>query len=298
MKKTKILLCVAGLLLVSAAVIQAETKVRVQGQRVNLRAKALPESETVGQVEEGEILDAKSFQDEWVEVIPPAKIDLWVHRDFMSDGTVTANKLYVRGGPGINYSVVGTLVKGDTMTTRGEFGEWIKVAPLPSTSLWINRSFVQIVMPDKPQPPPATTAALPPPDISPPMVQTSMYSPVKIPPSKPGASRLTVKDEKPVVPPADLDLIPLDGQGRFVQREGLLRYVGFVFGRPSRYRLVRYEDQQLRTLCYVRGNNNQLHSFLGQTLLIRGREYWVKGIDDPVVIPEQIVPRVGEQTQP
>jgi len=107
---------------------------------------------------------------------------------------------------------------------------------------------------------------------------------------------------QPAVPPAssppsvpeDLKLIPLEGQGKMVQREGVLRLAGFVFGRPSRYRLVRQEGNRIETLCYVRGNNAQLSTFTGRRLLVRGREYWVQGVRDPVVIPEQIIPRAGD----
>ncbi len=264
-----------------------QTKVKVVGQRVNLRAKAAPESEVVGQVGEGEILPAKSVGDEWVEVATPDKVDVWVHRDFVKDGVVSANKLFVRGGPGINYSVVGTMGRGEAFSVRGEFGEWLKIAPPASSSLWVSRQFVQVVQPEKPRPPEPRPVARPVPAPVPPPVP-----PVQLPP--PVAPPVTAAQEPPpVAPPADLVLIPLEGQGRFVQREGELRMVGFAFSSPSRYRLVRYEGNRTVVICFVRGNNSQLNSFVGQRLLIRGREYWVRGADYPVVIPEQIVPRAG-----
>lgn len=286
------LLVVAAAGLVAAGVVsgQGETRVRVTGQRVNLRAKASLQSEVVGQVADGEVLAAKSFQDEWVEVAPPDTLDLWVHREFVKDNMVTAARLYVRAGPGINFSVVGTLGRNEAIVPRGDFGEWIKIVPPPSSSLWLNRTYVQVLEPEKVKPPvvlpPASVqeAAKPEAPASPEPQAAAPAAPAATAPA-PAARAAPL--------PADLALIPVEGQGRVVQREGMLRLAGFVIGRPSRFRLVRYQGNRVETLCYVRGNTQQLNSFLGKRLLIRGREYWVRGVGQPVVIPDQIFPRAA-----
>lgn len=281
------------LCLVYLAAGQGETRVRVTGQRINLRAKPSLQSEVVGQVADGETLNAKSFQDEWVEVAPPETVDLWVHREFVKDNRVTAVRLYVRAGPGINFSVVGTLGRDAAITPRGDFGEWIKVVPPPGSSLWVNRSYVQALDLEKVKaavvPPPAEVAK--PAEAAP--AAPAQPAAVQAPAEEKAASAQEPAPaaQKSRVPP-DLDLIPVEGQGRSVQREGVLRLAGIVIGRPSRFRLVRYDGNRVETLCYVRGNNSQLNSFLGQRLLIRGREYWVQGVKQPVLIPEQIVPRI------
>ena len=50
-------------------------------------------------------------------------------------------------------------------------------------------------------------------------------------------------------------------------------------------------------ICFVKGNNSQLQAFIGKRMLIRGREYWVKGVDYPVIVPEQIIPRIEPSQQ-
>jgi len=291
-KKQWLVAGILGCITASLVYAQGDIPVKVLGQRVNLRAKAVAEAEVVGQVAENDILTAKAIGDEWVELVPPDKVDFWVHRDFVKDGMVTANKLYVRGGPGINYSVVGTMNKGESFTVRGDFGEWIRIAPPPSCSVWIHRQFVQVIQPEKPRAPEVRPGR----PLAPPIESTEpgavAMAPLEVPPVMPPVrppEPLAVESSIP--PPTDLVLIPLEGQGRFVQREGELRMVGFVFGAPSRFRLVRYEGNRSIVICYVRGNNTQLRSFIGKRMLIRGREYWVKGSDYPVVVPEQIVPR-------
>jgi hypothetical protein len=287
--------CLAGF-----AAGQVETSIRVTGQRINLRAKPSMQSEVVGQVADGDMLNAKSFQGDWVEVTPPETVDLWVHREFLKDNTVTAVKLYVRAGPGINFSVVGTLGRDATITPRGDFGDWIKVVPPPACSLWVSRAYVQVLEPEKakaevaaplpvaqvanpaPAPGAETTAATqageqaPHPQGQPPSGQRAETAPPTLP------------------PPSGLNLLSVEGQGRSVQREGVLKLAGLVIGRPSRFRLVRYNGNRVEPLCYVRGNNNQLNSLLGQHMIIRGREYWVEGVRQPVLIPEQIVPQSSQ----
>ncbi len=272
---------------------------KVVGQRVNLRAKADLQSEVVGQVADGEYLSAKSFQDDWVEVAAPDSVDLWVHREFIKDNQVTAPKLYVRGGPGINYTVVGTLVRGDTIIPRGDFGEWIKVVPPATCSLWVNRSYVQVLQPEKIKPVAAQKPAPEQPvkevDQAEPLIPEApdVYTPpvVAAVPKMPDVE--PVPQSSATKAPADLALIPLAGQGRIVQREGILRLSGLVWGRPSRFRLVRYEGNRIEMICYVRGNSGQMNSLLGRRLLIRGREYWVQGVKYPVVIPDEIIPRAS-----
>ena len=299
-KRQLLIFCAIWLSLAGPGFGQTETKVKVVGQRVNLRAKADLQAEVVGQIADGEFLNARSFQDDWVEVAPPDSVDLWLHREFIKDNQVMAPKLYVRGGPGINYTVVGTLLRGDTITPKGDFGEWIKIVPPAVCSLWVNRSFVQVLQPEKNKPALAQRPAVDQPAkaggqvVDGPSEAPDIYTPpvVAVAPKAPVAQ--PVQQQASTNAPSDLALIPLAGQGRAVQRDGILRLSGLVWGRPSRYRLVRYEGSRIEMICYVRGNSSQMNALLGQRLLIRGREYWVQGVKYPVVMPDEIIPRASE----
>jgi hypothetical protein len=285
-----------GVLAAGLAAGQSETKVKVVGQRINLRARADARSEVVGQAADGDILLARSFQDDWVEVTPPDAIDFWVQRDFLQDSAVTTAKLNVRAGAGINFTVVGALGKGDLVVRRGDFGEWVRIAPPPGASLWVSRAYIEVLQPEKDKPPvvePATSSEA----VAAPVAAVEASATARpVPGVKPPGTGtvLTENPDSPVtkVPP-DLVLIPLEGQGRVVQRDGWLQLSGFVLRQPSRYRLVQQTGRRTDTICYVRGNSAQLGSFVGQRLLIRGREYWVKGVRSPVVVPEQIIPKAS-----
>ena len=99
----------------------------------------------------------------------------------------------------------------------------------------------------------------------------------------------------------DLELEDLPNQGKPVQVEGELRNAPFMAGSPSRYRLqARDENGVLEMICHVHGDSAQLRRFVGKTILIRGREYWVEDSDMPVVVVGQIEPQTpaGNEYEP
>lgn len=278
----------------------------VKGERVNVRARPHPQAEVVGQLSEPATIQVRSITNDWVEIVPPAEFDLWVHREFVDNGNVTASKLIVRAGPGINYPKVGELKRGDSVRVRGEFGEWLKIAPPTDASLWIAKSLVRLPEPPKPPPavvqaPPATPppagSATPPvgttrPPVAVPAPSDSVPTVPATPPPTPVPPPVVAVPPPPPTPPPyvpeDLRLAPVENQGAVVQREGRVRATMLTLGRPSRYQLVDETGGVPETSCYLRGNDAQLRSFLDRRLRIRGRQYWVQGSRYPVVVVDQI----------
>jgi len=277
---------------------QEAMEARVKASKVNLRARPAMSSEVVTQAELDERLRVVSERENWIEVAAPDRSEAWVHGDFVRDGASTTDDLNVRAGAGINYSVIGMFARGQPVAVRGQFGDWLKVAPSTCT-VWINRNMVDLVVPQKlaeSAPAPVLEILSPAPALLPPAAaapQPADASPAPPPPAPAAASA----EPPPVIQPSldlmapappDLKLVPLEGQGRVVQREGELKQAPFVFGRPSKFRLCRREGTQFATICYVRGNTGQLTSLLHERLIIRGREYWVQGMKHPVVVLERI----------
>ena len=274
MKRITRAILLLPLLFVSPSQAADPVTAKVTAQHVNLRAKAESTSEVVAQVSEGDVLAVKSIQAEWVEVIPPEAVELWVHQDFVADGKSAASKLNVRAGPGVNYNVVGTLAKGAALTVKGTFGEWVRIAPFPAASLWVSKDFVQLNLPVKKTPPP------------PPVVAVTN----RPPPVSAVAATSTVQAAQEIVPPppADLVLVPLVGQGKLVEREGELKPAPYAMNRPSSFRLAQRVGGRMDTVCYLRGNTQQLQSLMGHRLTVRGREYWVQGVNEAIVVVERI----------
>lgn len=268
----------ACLLTLCISFVRAAEPLRVVADRVNIRARPDTRSEVVAQVNAGDTVMALNAASNWVEILPPEAAALWVHKDFVRDGRVIAGELNVRGGPGINYSVVGSLRRGDDIRVLETFGEWLRVAsPSVQASVWISRDYLEPVAP--PPPPPAFKAQPPDP---PPRIDAPLPVALAATPEAP---------EQTPPPPEDWPLIPLEGQGRRVQREGILRRAGLFTTYPSRYRLDGVGGDDGRTLCFIYGSADLLGEKLGRRMLVEGHEYWVRDADYPVVVPKRIALR-------
>ncbi len=270
-----VLLCLPASLGRAAGDAVTAVVARVAAERVNLRARPDMKSEVVATVQRGDRLAVLSEQLAWVEVAPPDSVEAWIHRDFMQQGAVVGDQVNLRSGPGINYAVVGKAPAGAVLGERARFGDWIRVAPLGARA-WVNRNFVELLRPPPPLPPPD----LPPAEPQPPT-----------PPAAPGVAA-PLPPPPALVQPSDvaggMKLVPLDGQGRQVRVTGELSVSPLLLRHIARYRLVERHGTRLTPLCYVRGNNEQLRSLLDQRLTLEGREYWVAGSRQPVVVPERI----------
>ena len=313
--------------LAAAGTLQAQTPVRVTADNVNLRAKALLTAEVVAQARYDDRLAAYNLGDEWVEVAAPAAADAWVMKTYVQApaNTIGANRVNVRAGPSINYNILCTLALGDTVEPRGEeVDEWLKIAPPASARLWISREFVEVLSADAAAPAAETAVAAPAgkpaaaapaaekkagghkkkskaqaeaPAAEPAAAPTGETAAVPPPPAglpTPIVSpSVPVKDEVvreiPVPPPADLKLIPLEGQGRLSEFEGELRAAPLINEAPTRYRVVRWENNRWQILCHVYGEAAKFRSLQDKRVQVKGREYWIQGAAAPVLVPDQVL---------
>lgn len=261
---------------------------RVTGDRVNVRTRPEKTSEVVHQLQEGDTVRVMNLTEEWVEIAPPEGVFFWVHQDFIVGNKVQPSKLNVRSGAGINYHDVGTLERDDLVRIQGQFGEWLKIDPPDGTSLYVSREYVELQPREVPKPRPMNPA--PPP-----------RTPSRPSPAPPQAFRKPPSDIEPIQEPTkaaenaympkDLNLVPLEGQGRESRKQGYLKAVSIFESAPTRYRLVKPVGSTFETVCYIKGNKKQLRSFSGKYLTVEGPEYWVQGESVPVIIPEIIIPR-------
>jgi SH3-like domain-containing protein len=286
MKRALVLLIAAATATGAAAQTSSGTAVRVTADRVNLRARPSLETEVVGQVMTGDVLTGYERAEGWLAVRPPAHVDFWVFGALVTDGTVQASRVNVRCGPGVSYHTAALLDPGDTVTVREAWGEWLRIAPPDGAGLWTTPYLV----PPRPAPapplapPPAAGAAAP-------AHRTAAAAP--LPPVRSEAAPRVVRPARAAAPP-DLvrrGLLPVLGQGSRVAREGTVQTVDYVLLRPSRYRLVAADARRRpTTVCYLKGNDEQLDTLLGRRVAAQGPEYWVQGVRHPVMVPDTITP--------
>jgi hypothetical protein len=137
------------LALVSRSVTAAPRILRVTGDRVCLRAQPAPAAEVVGQMMAGDLLTTPDDDatGEWVRVVAPPSIDLWIYSELLRDGRITVNKAQVRGGPGLQFKRVGELERETPLVIRGTLGDWTRIAPTPECHLWISRAYTTPLLP-------------------------------------------------------------------------------------------------------------------------------------------------------
>ncbi|NLG33760.1 MAG: SH3 domain-containing protein, partial [Lentisphaerae bacterium] len=163
MKTIQIIQTVAVLFMAAASTLYAQTTVRVTADSVNLRAKPqLENSEVLAQANYDDHLAARDIGEEWIEVDAPPSVNLWISKEYVQvpENTIGARRVNVRAGPSINYNIVDTLERGTPIEPRDEVSGWLKIAPPPSSRVYIHREFVEILS-DPPQAVAAAPAAEP-----------------------------------------------------------------------------------------------------------------------------------------
>jgi hypothetical protein len=89
--------------------------------------------------------------------------------------------------------------------------------------------------------------------------------------------------EQEQLPPLMLVLDKTREQGVYVEIPGILRRAN-----PGLYKLVLAQDGMEEPICLVRGSEAQMERYLNRSMLVKGKRYWAKDVELPVVQPERI----------
>ncbi|HEV2695129.1 MAG TPA: SH3 domain-containing protein, partial [Verrucomicrobiae bacterium] len=121
----------------SAPLVAGSAEVVVNN--VNVRGQAGLKGEVISHLQKGDTVTVlsqigldKHKADEpaqWAKIALPTNVTVWVNSKFIDEKakTVTPKKLNLRAGPGENYSVLGVVEHGDTITESGAKGDWTKI---------------------------------------------------------------------------------------------------------------------------------------------------------------------------
>ncbi len=234
---------------------------------------------------EVELFGALADGQEWVRVTAPPALALWVYRELVRDGHVTADKSQVRTGPGQAFPVVAQLGRGDPVTVRGTYGDWLRIAPPAQQSFWMVRGDVEPL-------------ALPAPEKEPDVADTpedfvlegeepaEEVSGISSPVPPPVAERIL----PPV--PSELSAFVLDEareQGRPTERRGILDWGG-VGSVSTPFCLVgqREAGGEMAPVCHLILPVATYGPHIGAAVSIAGTEWHVNGSALPVLIPARV----------
>ena len=255
----------------------------VAANRVNVRGRAGLVGEVIGKLTNGEpvtvieeITLKHSKADEpsaWAKIVLPATAHTWVHSSYIdrASGTVKATKLNLRGGPGENYSVLGTLQKGDAVKEIESKGAWTEIQPPANAYAFVAAQYLK-------QESPAIVAdtTMPPPDTTNTVAENPVVAPITETPIEPagttnevastGTNDMTSAPEETVVEPPP---------PRVVLREGIVRTTVSIQA-PTRFELVSPDNFRPINYLFTISTNLDLSRYKGMHIIVTGEE----GLDE------------------
>lgn len=213
----------------------------------------------------------------WVRIAPPEQAHLWISREFLEvlpDHPEAPAPAVLAAAP----SAPLPPPPADSAAVEAP-------APAPSTPL--------------PAPKPRNTARTKPRVSTPtpdailasadpnpaPVAPAARVTPI-VAPSTPVAD--DAPGEIPLPPPSDLHLVPLDGQGKTLEFEGILRAAPLINEAPTHFRVVRWQNNRWQVLCHVYGEAAKFRHLKDEQVRVRGRVYWIQKAAAPVLCPEWI----------
>ena len=268
----------------------------VASPNLNLRGQAGLKGEVVGHLKLGDAVTIispitldKHAADEpaqWAKIALPAGLKVWVNSHFVDSThkTVTAKKLNLRAGPSENYSVVGMLEKGATISEITAKGDWIQVEA-PSTAfayvaaMFLKQEAAPVTAPVATEPTtvvstaPATTSTVP--EAQPIVTQPTLPPPAPVDNNQVSQSGLPttvvtgVTDTNALTAAMDTNQPPLPS--RVSSHEGYVRSSTSIVA-PTAYEL--YDQDSGNTINFLLSPSAQLDlsRYSGMKIVVTGEE--------------------------
>jgi hypothetical protein len=200
------LACLA--LLYSLPQLSADELAVVKEGRVNVRGQPSLAGEVITQLQQGEkvivleeVASTRAKTNEpakWARIQMPANTPVWVYAPMidLASKSVKVPRLNLRGGPGENFSVVGRLTRGATVTEIRRVEDWMEIETPPSAY-----GFVAANLLAKPEAGPAPAVASQQPAQPAPVVPapTEALKPAVPTPQNPNAPTVAAQAQPPMV---------------------------------------------------------------------------------------------------
>ena len=218
-----------------------------------------------------EITRAKTKKDEparWFRIAMPTNTPVWVNANFIDPAgkTVTPKKLQIRGGPGENFSVVGTLEKGAVVKEIRKTNDWMQIETPADAYGFVAVDLIERSAPSAPVVPPvAPEIVAVPPVTAPPTPAPSDPAPPAAPETVP-----PVVTPPPVVvipPPVEEEPLPK----RIVTRDGIVRR-SLNVQTPSYYELESPDTGRIINYLYSSKPGFTLKPLIGTRVSVTGEE--------------------------
>jgi uncharacterized protein YgiM (DUF1202 family) len=266
----------------------------VIASNVNVRGRSGLIGEVITKISKGdavtvieEIILKKSAEFEpsaWAKIVFPASANVWVHSSYIDAATKTVKpkKLNLRGGPGENYSVIGTLEKGATVKEVSVKGDWMAIEAPAGAFAFVAAQYL------KQEPAPVIAAIIPkPPEPAPTPTTVTEPAPVTTTTTEPPA--VTPAPPTPAAAPVAVDSAPEEPlPPRVIQHEGIVKGTVSIQA-PTKFALVNPDTGKTVNYLYTTSTNLDLQRYKGLHIVVTGEE----GLDErwrntPVITIQRI----------
>jgi uncharacterized protein YgiM (DUF1202 family) len=273
----------------------------VDANHVNVRGQPKLKSEVITRLNKGqpvvvleEIVRNNSAADEpsaWAKILLPTNAHAWVSTAFIeaANKTVLPKKLNLRSGPGENYSVLGTLLHGETVKDLGTKGTWTEIEAPTNAYAFVAAQFLKQETPGAIAAMPAETPAEPSTITEPATIAAAPTEPPAAATNAAAgdlAAATNALAEASTNAPAAEEPPPK----RIVQREGIVRGTTSIQA-PTRFALYSPANGRLIDYLYTTSPNLDLRRYKGLHIVVTGEE----GIEErwgnnPVITIQRIQP--------
>jgi len=126
---------------------------KITEKSVHIRAGQSKNFESLGRVnlDEQVVVTDKSYS--WYKIHLPKQALSFISQEFVKlvnneVGEITSNRVNIRAGAGINFTVLGQLNKGDRVVILDQPEGWYKIQPIKDSYGWISEDFITFVSGD------------------------------------------------------------------------------------------------------------------------------------------------------
>lgn len=253
-----------------ASVIATNVNVRGRAGLIGEVLTKISQGDAVTVIEEIALKRSKSNEPSaWAKINLPSGAHVWVNTMFIDVATKTVKpkKLNLRGGPGENYSIIGSLEKGATVKEIQTKGAWVEIEPPAGAFAFVAAQYLKQepaaapVPEPTPEPTPVATT-VPEPT---PIATTTTETPIVPTPTTPPPAQPVVTPD-PAHAPSDEPPPP-----RIVQREGIVKGTVSIQA-PTKFELVSTDTGRAINYLYTTSTNLDLSRYKGLHIVVTGEE--------------------------
>ena len=147
--------------LLAFATLHAHAAGTIKVDRTNVRAKPAFDGEVLATLNKGDVVEvldqvpgtgSDGAPRPWAKIALPKQTAVWVYGPLVDSKTKTVKSkvLNLRAGPGRNYSELGELSQGATVTVLRETDGWLLIEPPPSTFGFVSANLIEVQAPTTP----------------------------------------------------------------------------------------------------------------------------------------------------